>query len=107
MDKKKNCDICGDPMPENEQMFKFHGFSGPCPRPPKNKINKNEIKLALVMDDYKVKNREDLWVRALNTQPNIRDNYHFVKEEMIPGVSPKTTTSIRWFEPNESDENKT
>jgi hypothetical protein len=27
------CGICGEPMPENEQMFKFHGFSGPCPVP--------------------------------------------------------------------------
>lgn len=29
---KMRCDICGEPMPEGEQMFKFHGFSGPCPR---------------------------------------------------------------------------
>ncbi len=30
----KNCQLCGEPMPENEQMFKFHGYSGPCPKPP-------------------------------------------------------------------------
>lgn len=29
-----NCNICGEPMPENEQMFMFHGYSGPCPKPP-------------------------------------------------------------------------
>ncbi len=29
-----NCDICGAPMPPGEEMFKFHGYSGPCPRPP-------------------------------------------------------------------------
>lgn len=28
------CAICGEPMPPNEQMFKYHGFSGPCPKPP-------------------------------------------------------------------------
>lgn len=28
------CEICGEPMPEGETMFKFHGFSGPCPAPP-------------------------------------------------------------------------
>ena len=28
------CQICGEPMPEGETMFKFHGFSGPCPKPP-------------------------------------------------------------------------
>lgn len=28
------CNICGEDMPENEQMFMFHGYSGPCPKPP-------------------------------------------------------------------------
>jgi len=26
------CDICGEPMPNGEEMFKFHGYSGPCPQ---------------------------------------------------------------------------
>ena len=29
-----NCELCGDPMPIGEEMFKFHGYSGPCPKPP-------------------------------------------------------------------------
>lgn len=28
------CEICGEPMPLGEEMFKFHGYSGPCPKPP-------------------------------------------------------------------------
>ena len=28
------CSLCGEPMPEGEQMFKFHGYSGPCPKEP-------------------------------------------------------------------------
>lgn len=28
------CNICGEPMPDGEEMFKFHGYSGPCPKPP-------------------------------------------------------------------------
>lgn len=28
------CEICGAPMPSGETMFKYHGYSGPCPRPP-------------------------------------------------------------------------
>jgi hypothetical protein len=28
------CSLCGEPMPEGEQMFKYHGYSGPCPKPP-------------------------------------------------------------------------
>lgn len=27
------CQICGEQMPEGEEMFKFHGYSGPCPKP--------------------------------------------------------------------------
>lgn len=25
------CVVCGEPMPPGEEMFKFHGYSGPCP----------------------------------------------------------------------------
>ena len=28
------CSICGRPMEPSEAMFKFHGYSGPCPQPP-------------------------------------------------------------------------
>lgn len=28
------CELCGEPMPAGEQMFKFHGYSGNCPKPP-------------------------------------------------------------------------
>jgi len=28
------CTICGEPMPAGEEMFKFHGYSGPCPKQP-------------------------------------------------------------------------
>lgn len=28
------CQICGEPMPEGEEMFNYHGYSGPCPKPP-------------------------------------------------------------------------
>lgn len=30
---KELCELCGEPMPEGETMFKFHGYSGPCPKP--------------------------------------------------------------------------
>lgn len=26
-----NCKICGQPMPPGEEMFRYHGYSGPCP----------------------------------------------------------------------------
>lgn len=32
--ERPNCELCGDPMPPGEEMFKYHGYSGPCPKPP-------------------------------------------------------------------------
>lgn len=31
------CELCGEPMPDGEEVFKFHGYSGNCPKPPKQK----------------------------------------------------------------------
>ena len=25
------CELCGEQMPRGEEMFRFHGYSGPCP----------------------------------------------------------------------------
>lgn len=33
-DEIARCEICGEPMPPGEHMFKFHGYSGNCPKPP-------------------------------------------------------------------------
>ena len=27
------CGLCGEPMPPGEEMFQYHGYSGPCPNP--------------------------------------------------------------------------
>lgn len=32
--KKPTCKLCGEPMPEGEEMFMYHGFSGECPKAP-------------------------------------------------------------------------
>jgi hypothetical protein len=32
--QKALCTLCGEPMPEGEQMFNYHGYSGSCPKPP-------------------------------------------------------------------------
>lgn len=29
--KRPTCGLCGGEMPEGEEMFKYHGHSGPCP----------------------------------------------------------------------------
>ncbi len=28
------CEVCGEPMPASEKMFRYHGRSGNCPKPP-------------------------------------------------------------------------
>lgn len=30
---RPTCGVCGEPMPAGEEMFKYHGYSGPCPKP--------------------------------------------------------------------------
>jgi len=34
MSEQAKCQICGEPMPAGEEIFKFHGYSGNCPKPP-------------------------------------------------------------------------
>jgi hypothetical protein len=33
MTDRPKCELCGEPMPAGEEMFNYHGYSGPCPKP--------------------------------------------------------------------------
>lgn len=44
------CTLCGEPMPAGEEMFKYHGFSGPCPRPPLPKFSRRYRKKPVVIE---------------------------------------------------------
>lgn len=33
-DTGAKCELCGEPLPAGEEMFRFHGYSGDCPKPP-------------------------------------------------------------------------
>lgn len=37
MTDQHKCELCGEPMPPGEEMFNYHGYSGPCPKPPLTK----------------------------------------------------------------------
>lgn len=58
------CDLCGEPMPAGEEMFKFHGFSCSCPKPPLQRDNGIEAVKRLFKDvtgvavDVRVENGE-------------------------------------------------
>ena len=43
-----NCEICGEPMPAGEEMFKFHGYSCDCPKPP---LQKTEVVAEFIFRD--------------------------------------------------------
>lgn len=58
---------------------------------------KQQIKIALVMDDYKVKNKDDFWRAALKKRPEIERDYEFVSEEMGPGITKDTSISYRTY----------
>jgi hypothetical protein len=58
---------------------------------------KAEIKVAMVLDDYKVKNKEEWWKRSLAQQPMIEKNYDFVREESGPGITKDTTNFYRFY----------
>lgn len=53
-----NCVICGEPMPEGLEMFKFHGADGnDCPKPPL-------VKRTLVLAEYSLTESRDgeFWI---------------------------------------------
>lgn len=52
-EEKAICEVCGEPMPPGETMFKFHGYSGPCPKPPliKTLDDMTEPELAKLTDE--------------------------------------------------------
>lgn len=64
---------------------------------------KKEIKVAMVIDDYKLKNREEWWKKSLAHQPHIEKNYDLVREEIGAGVTPNTVSCYRFYKLKESN----
>lgn len=59
-----NCELCGEPMPAGEEMFKFHGFSGNCPKPP---LQKTEVVAEYIFRDMA---SGEFWIDIrVNRQP--------------------------------------
>ena len=47
MSEQPKCELCGEPMPVGEEMFKYHGHSGPCPA----KVKTRELWQTRVVDE--------------------------------------------------------
>lgn len=47
-----NCELCGEQMPDGEEMFKYHGLSGPCPKPPK-KADHTDARVKVAYDTFR------------------------------------------------------
>lgn len=63
------CELCGDPMPAGEEMFKFHGYSGPCPKP--------RLPVAPKPDPYD-QGRRDVLNAMLALNPRVAQRLHMV-----------------------------
>lgn len=55
MTETATCGICGEPMPPGEEMFNYHGYSGPCPKPPKRTLEQGgpEDRILAIMRRYR------------------------------------------------------
>ena len=53
-DKPSTCRLCGEPMPPGEEMFKYHGYSGPCPKPPLQSDSPPKLRVCIAIDDWKL-----------------------------------------------------
>lgn len=58
---------------------------------------KKELKIAMVIDDYKMPNKDTWWTRGIGKLPDDFKNYEFDREEIHPGITVNTMTIIRYY----------
>ena len=69
MNKPAKCELCGEPMPEGEEMLNFHGYSSPCPKPPMQSDDGSEAVKSL----FKRTTGVDVSVRVVNGEFYVTD----------------------------------
>ena len=65
------CELCGEPMPPGEEMFKYHGHSGPCPKAPQSMTIKETITLT-----FQDEAQRERFMRQLHQEPDW-DSYEY------------------------------
>jgi hypothetical protein len=59
---------------------------------------KAEVKIGMVMDNYKLKNKDDWWNRGVGQLPEeFTRIYKFDREEISAGITQDTITICRWY----------
>ena len=89
------CNICGEPMPEGETMFMYHGYSGPCPKPPllaphqarvvaeKTELDEKIDKLSIFLKGEMYKKLPGAEQARLNDQFRVMNDYSGILGERI------------------------
>jgi len=92
--EKVKCALCGEPMPAGEEMFKYHGYSGNCPKPlPKSEkgdsmtVAELIVKLSSIEDKTKkVKVRQyQATINYLAELVGVFENEESREVEIMPG----------------------
>jgi len=74
-DDEARCELCGELMPPNESMFKFHGYSGDCPKPPlpmpPSELDQLRAEVALLREVVAAADALDaIWNDGMNHDPD-------------------------------------
>ena len=67
IDHRPKCELCGESMPEGEEMFKYHGHSGPCPKPP---LPKTKTGVQVIADERKRQIESEGWTPEHDDEHN-------------------------------------
>lgn len=59
------CELCGNHLPRGEEMFRYHGYSGPCPPTKQKSVDERYIdELLDSYEDRKARGRYKLGIRT-------------------------------------------
>jgi len=80
MSEIAKCALCGEPMPHGEEMFKYHGYSGDCPKPPLSAALAKEP--AAQQDHAKIELPPEVEVDPATNQPYGHFSWRELYEQM-------------------------
>lgn len=92
LDQKEQplCELCGEPMPKGEEMFKYHGYSGNCPKPPKQDATKK---------NYRDKIAEIIW-RNQPAKANGLDEAYKIADKILEVLADREKKMLEFVVPS-------